>query len=325
MKFIPGNAQHIGAREAQQDAFAFSDLSEASFLRHGGVLALVADGIGGLDLGDAASRAAIAAFLAAYQAKRPDEPIPEALKRSAAAANQAVFESGERAGKPGDIGTTLVAAVAHNASLYWFAIGDSPLLLLRDGELTFLTREHTFEAELLDHVRTGELTLDMARRHPERESLTTYVGAPRLGPADRTLRPFPLEPGDCVILASDGLTKTLSSEEIVAEFDGNTAEFCERLVKKVLEKGRSNQDNVTVISLLASAEDEVARAEAPTITTAQRRGRRRLAWAAAAIALFAGTAFWVWRQWICCADLPAPATPPVSSEPAPPSEANGVL
>ncbi len=62
MKIRPGNHQHIGTRKEQQDAFAFSDLSDAAFVRHAGMLALLADGMGGLKEGGEASRLAIRAF-----------------------------------------------------------------------------------------------------------------------------------------------------------------------------------------------------------------------------------------------------------------------
>lgn len=297
MKFTPGNAQHIGSRNAQQDAFAFSDLTDLPFVRHGGSLGLVADGIGGLEHGDSASRIAVATFQAAYRAKLPEETIPAALERAALAANTAVYEFGKQAGRAGDVGTTLVAAVAHGNALYWLAIGDSSLLLLRDGELTILTQEHTYETELMDHVRTGELSAEDARRHPEREALTSYVGTPRLIYVDRTVRPFPLESGDRVILASDGLTKTLSLDEIAAEQSTKPEDFCDRLVRKVLEKGRTSQDNVTVIAFNVLSPEQAATAEARTVTLAPRRKKRKLAWGAL-LAGLAAAAFFAWRQWM---------------------------
>ena len=90
MNYSFGNAQHIGARSSQQDAFGFSNPFEAEFVAHAGLLAVLADGMGGLAHGDLASRAALAAFLAAYRAKTPAESVRDALKRSLAAAKHSV-------------------------------------------------------------------------------------------------------------------------------------------------------------------------------------------------------------------------------------------
>src|SRR5258708_1760599 len=104
MIFIPGNAQHIGSRQQQQDAFGFSDLSDAAFRKHGGILSVVADGMGGMAHGDAASKTALRSFLDAYLRKTETEPIPDALQRSLMEANQAVFREAVRLGAPEEMG-----------------------------------------------------------------------------------------------------------------------------------------------------------------------------------------------------------------------------
>ena len=93
MKLLFGNAQHIGSRDSQQDAFGFTSPFDSEFVRHAGLAAVLADGMGGMQSGDVASRAAIGGLLAAYRSKKPDESIPDALLRSLAAANEAVCRS----------------------------------------------------------------------------------------------------------------------------------------------------------------------------------------------------------------------------------------
>src|SRR5580704_14039646 len=92
MSFLPGNAQHIGARSSQQDSFGFGDPDDEAFLAHGGFVAVVCDGMGGMEHGDIASRLAVRAFLEAYQRKIPSESIPEALERSVREANDRVVD-----------------------------------------------------------------------------------------------------------------------------------------------------------------------------------------------------------------------------------------
>src|SRR5882724_10366752 len=99
MRFSPGNAQSIGARAEQQDSFGFSDSHSTEFVARAGVAAVVADGMGGLANGSAASQAAIATFLAAYEAKQPGETIPNALDRALREANRSVvalFSKGQK-------------------------------------------------------------------------------------------------------------------------------------------------------------------------------------------------------------------------------------
>ena len=110
MKILPGNHQHIGTRFEQQDAFAFGDLSDAAFLAHGGALAVLADGMGGLKKGGEAARLAVRVFVDSYLAKSADESMEDALERSIQEANRAVHSFAEEHGLEGSCGTTLVAA-----------------------------------------------------------------------------------------------------------------------------------------------------------------------------------------------------------------------
>jgi protein phosphatase len=133
MRFLPGNAQHIGARHSQQDSFGFSDPSNAAFTGHGGFLAIVCDGMGGMEFGDEASRTAVKTFLEAYARKTPEENIPEALERSVREANTQVVELAARLGMKDGVGTTLVAAALHKNSMYYISVGDSGLFLCAPG------------------------------------------------------------------------------------------------------------------------------------------------------------------------------------------------
>src|SRR5258708_7794356 len=114
MRIAPGNAQDIGARTDQQDAFGFSDPGKSGFVSHGGVAAVVADGMGGLAHGAKASKTAVHTFLLAYEAKTPSEPIPDALQRALLEANRAVCSLAAGADMKSGVGTTLAAVVIHD-------------------------------------------------------------------------------------------------------------------------------------------------------------------------------------------------------------------
>jgi protein phosphatase len=148
MKFVAGNAQHIGARPEQQDAFGFSDPGNREFVAHAGFLGVVADGMGGLAHGSAASQTAVLAFLQAYGRKKARESIPDALMRCLREANGAVLRVAEKISPRDELGTTLVAAVLHESCLYWVSCGDSRIYLARGKFLTRLTSDHTLAREL---------------------------------------------------------------------------------------------------------------------------------------------------------------------------------
>jgi protein phosphatase len=246
IRFVPANAQHVGNRQNQQDSFGFSDLGDERFLTHGGFVAIVADGMGGLSRGDQASRLAVKTFLETYASKVEAEQIPQALERSLRAANTAVFEMALLAGSPGDVGTTLIAVSMHESGLHWISVGDSAIYLFRDGALTLLTTSHVYANMLDARVSRGEITAEQALADPQRDALTSYVGAPELNEVDRNLRPFALRPGDSIVLASDGLFKTLPEGEIVATLNADGDRAPDVLVHKTLGCKREHQDNVTV-------------------------------------------------------------------------------
>lgn len=243
MTFQPGNAQHIGDRGDQQDAFGFSDPSDSNVLDHAGFLGIVADGMGGMDSGSEASNAAVRTFLAAYRTKPSNETIPQALDRAVRQANRAVADLGANAG------TTLVAAVVRGRDLYWISVGDSRIYLAKPGRMAQLNAEHNFASLLKMEVAEGRLTMAEVDAHPEKEHLTAYVGGPQITAVDRNLRPLPVDPGDVIALCSDGVYRALGDGELLGFLrSGTPAVACERIVAAVLAKRRPHQDNATIIA-----------------------------------------------------------------------------
>jgi serine/threonine protein phosphatase PrpC len=283
MKFSPGNAQHIGARADQQDSFGFSDPSDKSFVAHAGISAVVADGMGGLANGSVASSAAVNAFLKAYESKEPAESIPEALLRSIQSANQAVTGLCRGESAKENPGTTLAAVVLHGDWLYWVSAGDSRVYFYQDGRLVRLTSDHVYAADLDEQVRKGRITLEQAINHPEREALTSYLGLQTLPHVDRSVRAFPVKPGDCVLICSDGLYRSLSDDEIAVSLEKDARRVCEDLVERAVAKQIARQDNITVIALKCREESTAT----PVMKV--------LAWTAVLAALIVG-AFVFWRR-----------------------------
>jgi len=259
MRFLPGNAQHIGARRSQQDSFGFSDPADTGFVQHGGFLAVVCDGMGGMEHGDLAGRTAVRAFLESYARKMAHETVPAALERSAREANARVVALAHSLGRAEGVGTTLVAATVLDAGpgqarLYWVSVGDSGLFHVSGGQIRMVNRPHVYANHLDLAVARGTLSAEIAMMHPERESLTSYIGGELLEEIDLTVDPLLIGEGDTILLASDGMFKTLSAAEITACLSGDPQEWPDTLVNQTLARRREGQDNVTVLSVTVEAE-----------------------------------------------------------------------
>jgi protein phosphatase len=145
---------------------------------------------------------------------------------------------------PDDSGmaTTAVAAYFDAGELYITNIGDSRAYMIRAGEITQLTEDHSYVADL---VSTGSLTKSEARKHPRRNMITRALGAG--SEAEPDFYSFGTEPGDRLILCTDGLHGELTDDEIretvKGEKDLNKA--CKKLVRKANDKG--GFDNITVV------------------------------------------------------------------------------
>lgn len=289
IRLVPDNMQHIGARDDQQDSFYFSDPDNAGLVERAGILVVVADGMGGLAGGRQASLLACQTMRETYEAKTAAEPIPDALLRAVHAANDAVAEQARRSGLVGQIGTTIVAAVAAGRQLYWISVGDSRLYLYRNGEIAALTQDHDYARELDREAARGDRSWEEARSDAQRTALTSYLGRDTLTGIDHALRPLTLRAGDRLLLCSDGLYDALSNEEIAAVLGSSPpGAAAASLLEQVLGKQRPQQDNVTAAML-----DVVAMGgpiAAVGATSAEGRSKRRLVLVVGAIVVSATAA-----------------------------------
>ena len=131
--------------------------------------------------------------------------------------------------------------------MYFISVGDSGLFHVSDGQIQTVNRPHVFANILDSAVTRGAMSKEQALLHPERESLTSFIGVEVLEEIDRNVDPWPLVDGDSILLASDGLFKTLTAEEILGSLNGNAQAWPDALVERTLEKRYEYQDNVTVL------------------------------------------------------------------------------
>lgn len=250
--------------------------------RNDRLIAVVCDGIGGMDNGHIASRTA-AEILFADLGKASvtgEEGMHTFFRREMERLDDAVFGLRDRSGRRMNAGTTVVAALVCGGWLHWFSMGDSRLYLLQDQglycretqsrgqrnqglrcleqqdrdswsqELHCLTTDHNYGAVLEERRRAG--TIEQARYQQEsgkREWLTSYLGMGIAEQFDYGRIPFTGDAGDRLLLCSDGLHKTVSQEklqEILRKPIGMDAISCQ-LQEAILRKNDPSQDNASWI------------------------------------------------------------------------------
>lgn len=235
-------ATDIGLRRRQnEDHFATWIPDDPADRERRGVVMVLADGMGGSLAGEVASRMAVDAVLSSL--READGDIPAALRDAMEAANHAVWaESHERPERRG-MGTTLTTALMRGNRLFLGHVGDSRAWLLRDGRLRQLTRDHSLVAQL---VEDRHITPEQAKVDPRRNVVTRSIGVGHHVEVDVQECPEALEPGDVVMLSSDGLHGLVPEAEIAAAAsDPDLARACERLIE--LAKDHGGHDNITVV------------------------------------------------------------------------------
>jgi protein phosphatase len=204
-------------------------------------LFVVADGMGGAQAGEVASRIAIEYF----QPGLDDAAQPEsALAGLARAANTRIHELSHSNAEQAGMGTTLTAVYVGERDVSIAHVGDSRAYCLRRGELLRLTDDHSLVDELM---RQGKLTPEEAVEHPQRSVITRALGPE--GSVDVDTRSFHARAGDVYLLCSDGLTTMLSEEHIRAILLANRhlRSAGEALITAANEAG--GRDNITVVLL----------------------------------------------------------------------------
>ncbi len=204
-------------------------------------LFVVADGMGGAQAGEVASRIAVEAF----QPGLADTSHPEhALAELARSANERIHSLSHSNAEHAGMGTTLTALYVGEHEVAIAHVGDSRAYCLRDGKLLRLTDDHTLVDELM---RQGRLTPEEAIEHPQRSVITRALGPE--GAVEVDTRSFQARGEDVYLLCSDGLTTMISEEDIAAVLNTHSQlrDAGEALIKAANEAG--GRDNVTVLLL----------------------------------------------------------------------------
>ena len=207
---------------------------------------VVADGMGGHKAGNVASLVATSTVrsmllnTSVLNSSKPktDEKILSCLQAAVESANQIVYYTAQNADEFSGMGTTLTLCCFNNGKAYFAHVGDSRGYLVRGGEITRLTKDHTM-AQLL--LSTGEITEEDILSHPQRHVITRAVGTDENVKVDTFS--VNLQAGDVILLCSDGLTDMVPDAEILKMVQ--SGKNSKELVALANENG--GHDNITVV------------------------------------------------------------------------------
>jgi protein phosphatase len=237
-----------GARSYQEDAAVVRAGSAAQGGQPAELLAALADGMGGHAGGALASTTASTIFLRALETSTGEVAarLDEALTLANAAIAEHVAENPALEG----MGCTLVGAVFGPLGIEWVSVGDSPLFLVRKGEIVLLNEDHSLAPEIDKLAAAGRISWETALSDPRRHFLRSALTGADIELIDRSRRPLALEADDVVILASDGI-HTLPEPDIRRVVDAAAPRGPEVIAQALLdaiEEAREEfQDNTTVV------------------------------------------------------------------------------
>jgi len=239
-----GKIHDIGRRDYQQDSFG-----QTAVLRNTGILAVLADGMGGLSGGERVSQKIVMEALTFGSTLQANQ-VPTALPGMVAGINHAV---NQMLGPKGlyTSGSTVVSALITGNALRWISVGDSRIYLYRDGQISQLSRDHDLLQDWMPDILEGKRSMAEALRDPNGRKLTSFIGMGELRHVDYNRTPIPLLPGDRVLLMSDGVYGTVSDAEMAAILRdcGSVQLAASHIGQRIMGAALPYQDNYTLIVL----------------------------------------------------------------------------
>ena len=248
----------VGDRERQEDEYMVASFNAAD-TDGCALLVVVADGMGGHAGGAEASRRAVAGYFETFQDHGADPGgdggeggLAKRLRVALDGANDAVSEYASNHEELFGMGCTLVAcAVTEDGKVHWVSVGDSLLLHLRGGSggtIARLNEDHSARPEFEEMVRKGRMTPEEFETAPIHQLYSAIMGG-HIEMIDEGAPPVQLQPGDRLVVATDGLD-TLSHEEVQERCgeDDAMAEVAREMLAAVKARAKPHQDNTTIVA-----------------------------------------------------------------------------
>lgn len=233
-------------RETNEDSYYISD--DRRFF-------IIADGVGGCNAGDIASKTAVesaADFLTRYPLDPhvDDKEVYQCLSSCIEKVNEKILDLSRNHVEYKGMGTTIIILYTFLDKVFLAHMGDSRAYLLRNGNIKQITEDHTIPAELF---RNGKISLNEAENHPQRNVITKALGMIDIIEPD--MYKFFLEEEDIILLCTDGLYEEVDEKELVDLFSDkkNIQKSCDVIVGLV--NSRESKDNITILALKNGGDD----------------------------------------------------------------------
>jgi len=239
----------VGQQRANnEDSYLYWESEDEDEFRRKGRLAVIADGMGGYEGGQEASRIAVESVRHSYENNFTGNP-QATLADAFIAAHQTIQRYALDHPQFHGMGTTCTALAIVDRQLSFAHVGDTRVYLVRSESISRLTRDHSYVGRL---VENGIVRSEDAESHPQRHILTAALGSGREIMPDVAEAPIHLQEGDTIVLCTDGLWSLIRAQDLAHTVRMNPpSQACLELVKMALERG--GPDNITVLILRISA------------------------------------------------------------------------
>ena len=239
-----GIVHNQGARPSQQD-----NQCVESVFGGAGVLAVVADGMGGLSGGEKVSGRIVQDVHAAAPQFRPntmDTILPQMVESICADINKMLGPEGIYKS-----GSTLLAVLSDGKKFSWASVGDSRIYLFRGGVMNQVNPEHNqLTTEWMPEVQAGRMSIQDAMNNPDGKKLTSFIGMGKLRYLSASRSSIAIAPGDRILLMSDGVFGTLSDQQMAEILTKcpDVTQAASLMENQVLAAQARGQDNFTAVS-----------------------------------------------------------------------------
>lgn len=211
-------------------------------------LFILADGMGGYNAGEVASKMAVEAvkeyiYKHFERNKKSKEMLENLIRESIEYANEDIYKKAQSKKELSGMGTTLDVCLIYNSRIYIGHIGDSRVYRIRKEFMRRITRDHSYVQTLIED---GKITKEEAFNHPKRNMITKALGCMEKVEPDVYAKTFIKD--DIILMSSDGLTNMIKEEEIYNIIKKDTLKATDNLVKQANDNG--GYDNITVVVIM---------------------------------------------------------------------------
>ena len=259
MRFTIFQDSRTGDRKGNEDRVGYSYSRDV-------LLMTIADGMGGHIDGEVAAEIAVTEITRRFQQearnklKRPSDFLVSSIQ----SAHRAIVSHAVEHNLLECPRTTVVACIVQNGSAFWAHAGDSRLYVLRRGELVAQTQDHSRVQMMID---AGEITPEMAARHPERNKIFSCLGGV-VPPQIATGREFALEPGDTVMLSTDGFWAQIPGNILGGMLRKQTlVDVMPGLLVEAQRRARGESDNLSVVAMTWENQEDAGVADTQSMDT----------------------------------------------------------